>query len=602
MKHILITLIFTILKVFLFGLFSAFNSQYVLADKLADKVDVFIESIHVSTHGCPDDKYIPQVDEYLKRLSVSPDQRIKLKVHKAHWLICVGNNDEAQTNLENLLLDTAMDKKSRSYASVHYQLGFLFDIQEKPGKCDFYRQSEKLAVDKFNDIYLSSQLGLITVCDQDKQNVGVKLGRLFALLKYYTDADDLESVIPIHNNIGLLYASIGQRALAAEQYEKTYELGLKVYEEKNQLAPLISIISAYTGSGEYDKAKLVIEELGNRNKKVNNPLTNSWYHFAKSRHAYLTNDYESLRKSLRIWEVFLQQISNHTMQNFYNWYAAALCLQDENIICVSDFLNKQNNTSLAMPASLSKHMHYTGFLVKAHLFLGDIEAARQSFDDYASISLQKIKQQQSSARVLGVANLHNEVIGLGSNLAEAKKQRVQMILLLLLTILGLIVLVYFTLGRRYLLKLDTDPLTGLCNEHSVVAKIKKIKAPVGENVNALGLFDVNNVTDVNIEYGYKAAELILKQVAECLKQVIREKDIVGRVAADQFIICLVNIEDAVASELFSRVQKALADVSVRVGNGETVDVHSSMYVYSAVTGLADVDDVLAEIRQVSRKT
>ena len=214
-----------ILKVALIGLFFVTYSQSVLADK----VDDFIQSIQVSSYNCPDDKYIPQVDEYIKRQSVLPEQLIKIKVHKAQWLICVGKNDQA-------------------------------------------RQSEQLAIGKFNDIHLSSQLGLITVCDQDKQDIGVKLGRLFALLKSYSDSTDLESLAHIHNNIGLLYSSIGQRALAAEQYEKTYEIGLKVYEEKNQLAPLISLITAYTGSGDYENSNLMIDELGRRNLKVNTIL------------------------------------------------------------------------------------------------------------------------------------------------------------------------------------------------------------------------------------------------------------------------------------------------------------------------------------------
>jgi diguanylate cyclase (GGDEF)-like protein len=586
-----------ILKNSLFGLFFIIFPQHVLADK----VDEFIQKIQVSPYDCPDDEFMPQVDEYLKRLSVSPRQLIKIKVHKAHWLICVGRNDEANIVLENLLIDPLMDKNSRSYASVHYQIGFLFDVQEKPEKCDFYRRSEKLSKGKFNDIHLSSQLGLITVCGQDKQDIGVKLGRLFALLKLSSDVNDLKSVAHIHNNIGLLYASIGQRALAAEQYEKTYELGLKVYEEKNQLAPLISLITSYTGSGDYGKAKLMIEELGRRNLKVNTPLTNSWYHFAKSRQAYRINDYESLRDSLRSWNVFLKQISNQTMHMLYEWYVAALCLHDEDRACVSDFLQRQNNASLAMPRSLSKYLHYTGFLVKAHLFLGDVKSAKRSFDDYSLISLEKIENQQTSARVLGVANLHNEVIGLETSLAEAEEQRWQIILLIIVTILGLLALGYLTLGRRYLLKLANDPLTGLSNEHSVVVKIKKVKAPIDEKVNALALFDVSNFNAVNADFGYKAGEQTLKQVAECLKQVTREKDIVGRVGANQFIVCLVNIEDEVAKELFSRVQKALAEVSFKVGNGGKVDVLSSMHVYSAVTNLADVEDVLDEIRKVHRK-
>ena len=352
-----------ILKVSLFGLFSISYSQHVLADK----VDDFIDSIYVATYDCPDDQFMPQVDEYLKQLNILPEQLIKIKVHKAHWLICVGKNDRSQILLENLLSDPQMDKNSQSYASIHYQLGFIFDVQEKPEKCVFYRKSEKLAKDKFNDIYLSSQLGLITVCGQNGDDVGVKLGRLFALLKFYSLKDDQKALAHIHNNIGLLYSSIGQRALAAEQYEKSYELGLNVYEEKNQLNILISIITAHTGSGDFEKAKLMIEELGRRNINVNTPLSNSLYHFAQSRQAYRTKDYESLRTSLRSLDVFLKQISRKTMNLLYDWYVAALCLHDEDRACVSDFLQKQNDTSLAMPASLSKHLHYAGFLVKAHL-------------------------------------------------------------------------------------------------------------------------------------------------------------------------------------------------------------------------------------------
>jgi len=586
-----------IIRASFIGLFLVTYSQSVLADK----VDDFIQRIHVSTYNCPDDQFMPQVNEYLKQPDILPKQLIKMKVHKAQWLICVGKNDHAQNMLENLLSAPLMDKNSQSYASVHYQLGYIFDVQEKPEKCDYYRQSEQLAKGKFSDIYLSSQLGLITVCNHDEQDIGVKLGRLFALLKSYSAGDDLESIAHIHNNIGLLYASIGQRALAAEQYEKTYEIGLKVYEEKNQLAPLISLITSYTGSGDYEKANLMIEELGRRNLKVNTPLTNSWYHFAQSRQAYRTEDYESLRKSLRSWNVFLAQISNQTMQILYQWYIAALCLHDEDTVCVSDFLQQQNDPNLAMPAKLSKHLYYTAFLVKAQLFLGDVEGAKISFDNYSVVALEKIKKQQTSARVLGVANLHNEISGLETNLAKAEEQRLQIILLVLMTILGLIGLGYLTLGRSYLHKLATDPLTGLSNEHSVLTQIKKVQKPIGEKVNALAVIDVSNFTAVNAQYGYNAGELALKNVAECLKQVTREKDIVGRVGADQFIVCLVNIENVIAEELFLRIQNALIDLNFKVGNGEKVDVHSKMHVYSSVTSLADADDVLAEIRNVLRK-
>jgi diguanylate cyclase (GGDEF)-like protein len=598
MKHINLSPLLLILRTAFFGAVCVVYSQ----SMLANEADDFIQSIQVATFDCPDDQFMPQVDEYLKQGDVSPEQLIKIKVHKAHWLICVGKSAQAQIILESLLSDDNTKKSARSYASIHYQLGFIFDLQENPQKCDYYSKSEQLAKDKFSDIYLSSQLGLITVCEQDKQDIGVKLGRLFALLQSYSDGDDLKSLAHIHNNIGLLYGSIGQRALAAEQYKKTYELGLNVYEEKNQLAPLISLITAYTGSGDYDKAKLMIEELGRRNLKINTPLTNSWYHFAQSRQAYQTENYELLRRSLRSWDVFLKQISPQAMHLLYEWYFASLCLHDKDRVCVVAFIEGQNNAISAMPISLSKHLHYNAFLVKANLFLGDVAAAQRSFDNYTFISLDKIKKQQTSARVLGAANLHNEVIGLETSLVKASAQRLWIILLVLIGISGLIGLAYLIWGRAYLHNLATDPLTGLFNEYFVIAKIKRVRAPLNEKVNALALFDVNNFIVVNAEYGYKVAESTLKQVAECLKQVTREKDIVGRIGTEQFIVCLVNIDDSVAKELFKRIQKVLSDISFNTGSGEKIDVRSNMHVYSSVTSLSDIDDVLAEIRSVLRNS
>ena len=585
-----------ILKATLSGFFFVAYSQSVLADN----VDDFIQSIHVVTYNCPDDEFIPQLDEYLKQRNVLPEQIIKLKVHKAHWFICVGKNDEAQIILKSLLLDPAMEKNSQSYAKVHYQLGFIFDLQEKPERCDFYRKSERLAKDKFNDIYLSSQLGLITACG-NVDNVGVKLGRLFSLLKFNLLKDDQKALAHIHNNIGLLYSSIGQRSLAADEYQKSYQIGLKVYEEKHQLNTLISIITAHSGSGDYEKAKLMIEELGKRNLIVNTPLSNNFFHFAQSRQAYRTNDYESLRKSLRSWDVFLKQTSNQPMQMMYEWYAGAICLYDEDRACVNDFLQKQNDPASVMPARLSKHLYYNAFLVKAYLFLGNIEAAKLSFDDYSSISLDKIKKQQNSARILAVANLQNEVVGLETSLAESEKQRLQIILLVLISTLSLIAMGYLCWGRDYFRKLASDPLTGLSNEYSVLAKIKRVKVPTDENVNSLALFDVSNFTSINVKYGYKAGELALKKFSDCLKQGTREQDIVGRVGADQFIVCLVNIEELVAKELFSRVQTALADLRLKVDGKKTVEVHSNTHIYSSVNSLSDVDDVLAEIRSILRQ-
>ncbi|WP_289030987.1 diguanylate cyclase [uncultured Paraglaciecola sp.] len=567
----------------------------------ADDLDDFIKEVHVSTFDCPSDSSITRVDNYLKDINTSIEQSIKLKVHKAHWLICVGNSDAAQRLIASLLANKSLSESSESYASIHYQLGFIFDVNDDPRKCEYYRKSEQLAKDKFSDIYLSSQLGLITECGKEKQDFGVKLGLLFSLLESYSKQNDKKALAHIHNNIGLLYSSIGQRVLAAEEYEKSYRLGLSVYEEKNQLAPLISIISALTGSGDFDNAKRMIDELGEGNLKVNTPLTNSWYHFALSRHYYVTENYIEMKKSLRTWQAFLTQISNKEMAKLYEWYATALCLNEGNKECVKAFLDKQQDSKTAMSGRFAKQERYLRFLVKAHLFMGNLEAAGDSFDKYVDITVEKMQQQQASGRVLGVANLHNKITGLETNIEEFERKRWQAVFSLLGITLCFALLAYWTVGRAYLRKLGSDPATGLLNEQAVLSKIRKIKSTNSERVNALALINVSNLCDIQSQYGTTESDLLITQLASCLKHATRDLDIVGRVSADQFIVCIQDIQESIAKDSFNRIESALSKIAVVTKNRHNIEPNIVMHVYNANTGLSDVDEVISEIRENRNK-
>ena len=581
---------------FIFMLLNLFIGQ-----ATANEIDDFIQLAQVKTYDCPDDKDIAALEPYLTNPQLTPQQSFELKTIKSQGLICIGHFNQAQVLLDELVQDHHMLKESRSYASAIYQLGFILDIQEDPKRCEFYAQAQSLALDKFNDIHLSAQLGQITVCEQASQDEGIKLGQLYALLETFLLKDDQESVAHIHNNIGLLYGSIGQNALAAEQYDKAYKIGLNVYEEKNQLAPLLSLISAYTGSGDFDNAKIAIEDLSRANAKVNTPLTNSWLHFSQTRYYYQQGDFEAMRSSMWKWQVYLPQVSNKQMDALYDWYNTVLCMVDHNRDCVEAFLTKRAEEDAVRPSRLASNKDYLRFMVEANLFLGDVASSQSAFEHYATSLTEKLWAQQSSARVLGVAKLHGEIISLEANLAKAQKQYFQTLVLIILTISMLSALAYFTLGRKYLHKLGTDSLTGLRNEQAVLAAIKRVKKPLAGKVNAFAVFDMTNFTDVNQQFGYWAGDSLLKRVALCLSQVTREKDIVGRLGAGQFIVCLKNIDDQTAKDLFERIQNVLSDLAFDSDSGEKINVNSNISIYLAQDGFADIEQVLEEMRQAHCK-
>jgi diguanylate cyclase (GGDEF)-like protein len=574
---------------------SLFTTQ-LRANEIAD----FINKAQVKTYDCPDDKDIAALETYLTHPQISQHQSIELRTIKAQGLICIGQYSQAQTLLDALLLDPDMQTNSRSYASAIYQIGFILDVQEDPKRCGYYEKAQTLAQDKFNDIYLSSQLGRITVCD-DSQDVGIKLGQLYVLLESFLLTGDQESVAHIHNNIGLLYGSIGQNALAAEQYEKAYKIGLKVYEEKNQLAPLLSLISANMGSGDFDSAKMAIDELERANLQVNTPLTNSWLHFSQTRYFYQMGDYELMRNSMWKWQVYLPQVSNKQMDSLFEWYNTVLCMVEQNSECVQSFLSKRAEEDAIRPSRLANNKDYLRFLVEANLFLGDIEKSQEAFSHYSKSLTEKMREQQSSARVLGVAKLHGEIITLEANLAKVQKQHIQSMIVIVLIIALLFVLAYFTLGRKYLRKLATDNLTGLRSEQAVLAEIKRVKKPIQDKVNALAVFNMTNFTAVNSQFGYLKGDELLKHVALCLSHVTRDRDIVGRLGVGQFVVCLKNIDDSTANELFERIQNVLADVVLDSGNGDKINVHSSTSIYLAQDSFSDIEQVLEEMRQVEHK-
>ena len=84
----------------------------------------------------------------------------------------------------------------------------------------------------------------------------------------------------------------------------------------------------------------------------------------------------------------------------------------------------------------------------------------------------------------------------------------------------------------------TDPMTGLYNRRyfedalqEYLAEFVRIKAPL-----ALLTLDLDHFKSVNDTYGHDAGDIVLKKLAETLKNLTREHDIVARTGGEEFCI------------------------------------------------------------------
>lgn len=566
-----------------------------------EEVTEFINKIAVKNYDCPSEEFIPKLDLYLDDPSIQVNQRYRLLTEKTHWLICMGRYTEALGMLESLVQEPDYDKRTYSFASAIYQIGFIYDVQEDLKRCDYYQQAESLTEDKYDDIFLSSQLSQISGCNLTDNNEGIKLGKMYELLERYSRKNDKGAIAHIHNNIGLLYGSLGQHVLAAEQYLKSYELGLDVYESSNLLASLISAITSQMASGDYEGAKQTISELKKQNSKVNTPLTNVWVHFSEAGYYYRTEDYESLRDSLSKWRVFLDQINHAFYEGLFRWYQSALCLHEENAACLRSFLEQESKASAGYLKSVNRNKDYLKLKVEIQMFLGNQEEALKVFRSYNNEVTRRSNVWQASGKVLGVANLHNQIINLETSLQEAENQKVWSISLLAGVFLFVSITIIYVLRRNYLSKISTDPLTGLNNTRTAINQIKKVSKPTDGKTNALALFDLDNFKEVNSQFGHITADLALQGVSSTLKKVTREQDILGRLASDQFLVCLTNIEESTAKTFFERISKALQNLILSAETGDKVNLRSSMSIYVSTDSFEDLDDVLADMQRAIQK-
>jgi len=89
----------------------------------------------------------------------------------------------------------------------------------------------------------------------------------------------------------------------------------------------------------------------------------------------------------------------------------------------------------------------------------------------------------------------------------------------------------------------TDSLTSLDNRHQffILGEQSLKQAKRNRSSVALCYIDVNNFKNFNDNYGHHVGDLILVNLANVLRKITRESDIIARVGGDEFIVIFENI-------------------------------------------------------------
>ena len=123
-----------------------------------------------------------------------------------------------------------------------------------------------------------------------------------------------------------------------------------------------------------------------------------------------------------------------------------------------------------------------------------------------------------------------------------------------------------------------DPLTGVWNRRqfdvALTSEIDRV-ARAGEPALVL-MIDIDHFKSVNDTHGHAAGDVVLKEVAQALRECIRPMDTLARVGGEEFAMILPNCPPSFGHAVAERVRAKVQRRWVEVAPGETISVTVSI--------------------------
>ncbi|WP_039916802.1 diguanylate cyclase domain-containing protein [Cellvibrio mixtus] len=130
---------------------------------------------------------------------------------------------------------------------------------------------------------------------------------------------------------------------------------------------------------------------------------------------------------------------------------------------------------------------------------------------------------------------------------------------------------------------ETDSLTGLSNRQAADSALQALinQTPVGGKAFAVMLIDLDRFKYINDTYGHDAGDKVLVTVAERLRKLVRDSDVVARMGGDEFFIILnhagnIGMVTRIAQKILDAQQ---APIEVQAGVLEKIGISIGIALY-----------------------
>ena len=124
----------------------------------------------------------------------------------------------------------------------------------------------------------------------------------------------------------------------------------------------------------------------------------------------------------------------------------------------------------------------------------------------------------------------------------------------------------------------TDPLTGLMNARAYYSLCNQLipGALRADAPFAVLFIDIDHFKRINDTYGHAAGDEVLREVADCIRNSVRQSDVSARIGGEEFSVFLPVADQAGASRLAEKLRANIEELRPVVAGAEKIRVTASI--------------------------
>jgi diguanylate cyclase len=115
---------------------------------------------------------------------------------------------------------------------------------------------------------------------------------------------------------------------------------------------------------------------------------------------------------------------------------------------------------------------------------------------------------------------------------------------------------------------ETDNLTGLFNRGAAMKRFGSVldRAVHTEPGFSIVLIDLDHFKMINDHFGHDGGDQVLIHFAGCMREVLRDRDVIGRVGGEEFLFVMPGASATQAATVVERLRAYLRDQRLKVGD------------------------------------